>query len=144
VRTGRALQELDDDSRDGLVAVISHRLWRDRFDESPRVLGRAAVINGVPATIVGVAAPGFLGALRSPDEDLWLPIRSYHRSTNKPNVLADRSQPRVLIAGRLSPAASLTQARAELSALLPFADLVPRGRIVRMLLTEGATLAITA
>jgi predicted permease len=115
---GRGLQELDDQSRDGLVVVISHRLWRDRFDEAPDVLGRAAVINGTPATIVGVAAPGFLGTLRTPDEDLWLPIRSYYRSVNNLNVLSNRGQPRVLMAGQLAPTASITEARAEFAALL--------------------------
>src|SRR5262249_47372345 len=39
----------------GLVAVISDRLWRERFGGSPAVIGQTTVLNGHVATIVGVA-----------------------------------------------------------------------------------------
>src|SRR5262249_18416810 len=38
----------------GLVAVISHRVWQERFDSAENVLGRSITVNGHPATIIGV------------------------------------------------------------------------------------------
>ena len=37
------------------VIAISWRLWQERFNLSPSVLGQSLLVNGVPATIVGVA-----------------------------------------------------------------------------------------
>jgi len=54
------------------VAVISHGLWERRFGADPGVLGRAAVVNGTPFSIVGVMPPGFRLAL---DADVWLPMQ---------------------------------------------------------------------
>src|SRR5262249_41912077 len=46
----------------GLVAVISHRLWQERFDSADNVLGQSITVNGHPATVVGVAPLHFQGA----------------------------------------------------------------------------------
>jgi predicted permease len=41
--------------------VISDRLWRQRFDGSPGVVGRRLSVNGIPFTIIGVMPQGFFG-----------------------------------------------------------------------------------
>src|SRR5215467_6328599 len=45
-------------SRD-TIAVISHRLWRDRFGSDPGIIGKAVALNGPTYTIVGVMPEGF-------------------------------------------------------------------------------------
>ena len=42
-----------------LIAVISDRLWRARYDANPGVIGRPLVFNGASYTIVGVMPPRF-------------------------------------------------------------------------------------
>lgn len=114
---GRGLVDSDDDATEGLAVVISHRLWQERFNLSEEVIGSPININRAAATIVGVAAPGFAGATLTPGEEAWLPIRAYHRLTNAEANLTNRSEPSVLIAGRLNPAGALTEARAEVATL---------------------------
>lgn len=223
---GRGFLARDDDAREGVVVVVSHRVWQEQFNLAEDVIGRTITINRIAATIVGVAPAGFAGALLTPGEDLWMPVRSYFRLTRQ-DELTNRTLPLVAMAGRLSPSASLAEARSEFAtlssqlrstypnafttysprgvvplsnpravvsrysatALLPIADMAPvflavfsvvtlltlvvvcanvanlllgrtverqrdtavrhslgasRTRIVRMLLAEGATLAITA
>jgi putative ABC transport system permease protein len=41
------------------IAVISHRLWRDRFSSDPGVIGKPVALNGPPYAIVGVMPDGF-------------------------------------------------------------------------------------
>jgi predicted permease len=113
---GRGLVARDDDAQDGVVVVISHRVWQERFDLAADVVGKPITVNRVPATIVGIAPAGFAGAALTPSEDLWLPMRAYSRSTNN-DELANRAQPSVVMAGRLSPSASLTEARSEFATL---------------------------
>ena len=42
-----------------LIAVISDRLWRNRYGADPDMIGRQLVLNGRPYTVVGVMPPGF-------------------------------------------------------------------------------------
>jgi predicted permease len=41
------------------VAVIGHRLWRERFGGDPAIVGRALTLDGKPHTVVGVLPAGF-------------------------------------------------------------------------------------
>ena len=50
--------EEDREGRDAVV-VIGDGLWKRRFGGDPRVLGRKAIVNGVPQTIIGIMPPGF-------------------------------------------------------------------------------------
>lgn len=72
---GRLLTADDDRVVGGSpVAVISYGCWERRFGSDQGVLGRKIVVNGMPVEVVGVAAPGFLGAKAGTAPDFWLPI----------------------------------------------------------------------
>jgi macrolide transport system ATP-binding/permease protein len=114
---GRGLRAEDDEAGDGLVAVINHRVWQEQFRAAEDIVGGNITINRTPATIVGVAAEGFAGAVLTPGEDVWLPIRAYYRAIGSEDALANRAQPLVLMAGRLTASASLADARAEFATL---------------------------
>jgi predicted permease len=55
-----------------LIAVISDRLWRARYNADPGVVGRQLSLNGTPYTIVGVMPSKF----HYPDDiDVWQRLR---------------------------------------------------------------------
>jgi putative ABC transport system permease protein len=68
----------DEDDREGAppVAVMSYRIWHDKYGSDPSVVGAGYQINGHPFTVIGVAAPGFFGAKLSGwgMPDFWLPL----------------------------------------------------------------------
>jgi len=41
------------------VAVISHKLWRDRFNSDPSIIGKPITLSDAPYRVVGVMPPGF-------------------------------------------------------------------------------------
>ena len=41
------------------IAVISHRLWRDRFASNPSIVGSSIVLSGIAHTVAGVMPRGF-------------------------------------------------------------------------------------
>src|SRR5262245_46737903 len=45
-------------SRDN-IAVISHRLWRERFNSDPSIIGQPITLSDAPYTVAGVMPPGF-------------------------------------------------------------------------------------
>lgn len=114
---GRRFRAEDDQARDGLVAIVSDRFWRERLEGAPDPVGRPITVNGRAATVVGVTAAGFRGATLTPGEDLWLPLAPYYQAIGSSDVLQNRGQWLVLMAGQLAPEASLTDARAEFMAM---------------------------
>jgi len=53
------------------VAVLSNRLWRDRYASDPTVVGKSLVVDGRTYTIVGVARPGL--DFPDPRVSFWIP-----------------------------------------------------------------------
>ncbi|MGD0497141.1 MAG: ABC transporter permease [Bryobacteraceae bacterium] len=57
---GRPLTEGDDQSS-APVAVVTYDFWQRSLQGDTSILGKIVRVNGVPATVVGVSAPGFHG-----------------------------------------------------------------------------------
>jgi predicted permease len=84
-----------------LVAVISDRLWRNRYAADPRILGRLLTLNGLAYRVVGVMPPGF----RFPDDvDVW-------QRLNWPLARHDRQAHFMEGVARLADGVTLEQAR---------------------------------
>jgi predicted permease len=101
----------------GLVAVISHRLWQERFDAAENVLGSPITVNGYPATVIGVAPQHFQGAYLANPEDIWVPLLSFARLSNNERLVDDRSASLVAITGRMAPGVSFSEVQAEFATI---------------------------
>src|SRR5579864_8569201 len=70
----------DEDDKEGAppVAVMSYRIWQEKYGSDPTVIGAGYQINGHPFTVIGVAPPGFFGAKLAGwgMPDFWLPLTS--------------------------------------------------------------------
>jgi predicted permease len=74
---GRALTAADDRAGAPPAAVMSYRVWQQKFALDPSVIGAAFSLNDKPFTIVGVAPPGFYGdTLRNDPPDFFLPLET--------------------------------------------------------------------
>jgi putative ABC transport system permease protein len=58
---GRTFSAADNETNPETVVVISHALWRERFQSRPDVVGQRVLLNKRDATIVGVVEPRFHG-----------------------------------------------------------------------------------
>jgi putative ABC transport system permease protein len=133
----------DDESAPGKVApvvVLSHQLWRQRFNQSPGAIGSTVTVNGTPLTVVGVLAepfdadtvPGdgyFIGGV-----DLFLPAGQFPA----PKGLY-AAGPVMLGIARLKLGVSVAAANADLDVIgrnLQAAD--PKAQAGRSLASESA------
>jgi predicted permease len=74
---GRALTAQDDQPNAPPVAVMSYRLWQDRYGSDPRVVGGVFNLDDKPITVVGIAPPAFFGdALRGSPPDFFVPLNA--------------------------------------------------------------------
>ena len=69
---GRTLTPADDQPNAPPAAVMSYRLWQERYQSDPSVIGAVFNLDDKPFTIVGIAPPGFFGdTLRNPPPDFF-------------------------------------------------------------------------
>ena len=86
---GRILTPEDDRPGAAPVAVMSYRLWQQRYGSDPSVVGSLFDLNGKPFTVVGIAPPGFFGdALRPAPPEFFVPLSTellFEGDLNTPN-----------------------------------------------------------
>lgn len=100
---GRAFSAADDTPGTPEVAVISDRLWTERFNRDRAVVGRSIRIDGSPHTIVGVAAAAY-DARNS--TDVFVPLAL------SPTLASDYSQRFLTVFARLKPGQTIEHAAA--------------------------------
>jgi predicted permease len=72
---GRTLIAGDDQAGAPPVAVMSYRLWQERYASDLSIIGSTFNVDEKPFTVVGIAPPGFFGdTLRGTPPDFFLPL----------------------------------------------------------------------
>ena len=116
---GRLLQPSDDQRGAATAAVLSYKAWTMRFQQRGDVVGRAITLNGVPATIVGVAPRGFYGAALRPDPpEVWMPLSSEPEVQPAAKLLDAKPLHWLYIIGRLKTPAPVAPIESQLTAAL--------------------------
>ncbi len=112
---GRAF--LPEEEQDGGpdVAVISDGFWHSHFAGDPAALGKALVLDGKSATIVGILPGSFRFPLQYPEPDVWLPRPSETVLLTPAQVRGGASYFNMI--ARLRPEETLQRASAELDAI---------------------------
>ena len=96
-----------DDERQGAppVAVISQRLWQSMFNGDAAAIGRPLQVNGLAATVVGIAPASFTGFTRGQRVDMWIPVSQFFSLRRSEDRLGRRESSWLSIIGRTKPGA---------------------------------------
>ena len=116
---GRFVNDADDGrGAAAAVAVISYRLWQQRFGGSADLLRQTIIINGRACAIVGVAPRGFSGPALGEGADVWLPMSLWPAlHAAEARLLDERGSAWLMVVGRLRPGVSMARAQASLLAV---------------------------
>ena len=93
------------------VAVLSDGFWHSHFAGDEHVLGRSIVLDGKPATIVGVLPANFRFPLQFPEPDVWLPRVAEAPFLRPEQVRTGAGY--LIVIGRLRGGETLSRAQAE-------------------------------
>ncbi|MGH9572221.1 MAG: ABC transporter permease, partial [Candidatus Acidiferrales bacterium] len=127
---GRDFTAADDTAGSQAVAIISYGYWQRRFGGDETVIGKEIVVNGVPATVTGVAPRTFFGLQAGTAVDLYMDVAM------QPRVAPRMSDPGksaftapnlwwIEVMGRLKPGVTTEQALANLDVI--YRPAVPAG-----------------
>ena len=112
------LFDANDETTEGAnpVAVASFAYWKTHLAEAP-VVGKTLLINGVPFTLVGVAAPGFRSMVFGRAPNVYVPITMQRAVQPEWDYLKDRKAYWINLMGRLRPGVKAAQAQAAMNPL---------------------------
>ena len=113
---GRTFQPGDDHAGEDNLVILSHALWRNKFQSDPGVIGRVIKINGVDRRVIGVMPPDF--SFLVPGVQLWVPL---HIDPGNPNEFWEHGFKPVV--ARLRPHATLAQAQSEIRSMV--SEIIP-------------------
>jgi predicted permease len=117
---GRMLAAADDrPDANAAVAVISHRLWQQRFSGDDDAIGRQLTIERIPFTVVGVMPPGFFGPDVGRAADVMIPFAAEPLIRGAESFLDGRSTWWLEIMARMKPGLGLEQTNAALRGVQP-------------------------
>jgi len=113
---GRTFTAQEDQLGAGRVVLVSSGFWKRKLGSSPDVLGRRIVLNGEGYTIIGVIPASFHLTLPNfgDDGEVYVPIGQwdYPDFRDRSHALGMKG------IGRFKPGVTLTQARADMDALM--------------------------
>jgi len=103
---GRSFRPDESQAGNHYVTVLSHNLWRDRFDSDPDIVGKIITLDSAPYTVVGVAAPmmGFIEEM----------VRIYVPLQREELIKGHRGSHYLNSIGRIKPDISFAQAQAQM------------------------------
>jgi putative ABC transport system permease protein len=105
---GRNFLSEEDRAGGERVAILSHRLWRRRFNADQAVVGRSVRLDDESYRVVGVLPPDFRFFAQS---EIWLPMALDHAKEHGPLIHLLR------VFARLKPGVTTEQATAELDTI---------------------------
>lgn len=112
---GRLLTSEDDNQDASPVAVMSYRLWQQRYGGDPHVVGSTFNLNDKPFTLVGIAPQGFYGdTLGNAPPDFYIPLGTEPLVRGDASILKNSNAHWLDIIGRAKPGTNATGLEAQL------------------------------
>ncbi|MBV9624177.1 MAG: ABC transporter permease [Acidobacteria bacterium] len=93
--------------------VLGYSYWQKRFGGSSRVIGKQVLVDGKPATIIGVSPQEFRGTSFALDINAYLPMGM--AATQDVDMWTSRDDRQWIVMGRLKPGISFAQAQSSVS-----------------------------
>jgi predicted permease len=97
------------------LVVLGYSYWQRRFGGDASVVGKQVLLNGKPATIVGVAPKDFLGTAFIFDMQGYVPLSAAAVQESAPDFWTDRTMRGLRVMGRLKPGVSIAQAQSSIN-----------------------------
>lgn len=104
--------------RDKADVVLGYAFWQRNYGGDPAIVGKQVLVNGRPATVLGITPPEFHGTSFAFDLDGYLPLSAASLEQGSAGDMngfwTNRRSRSLTVMGRLRPGVSIPQAQASL------------------------------
>ena len=115
---GRFFRDSDEHGANSApYVVLSYAYWHTRFQGDRGVLGRTALLNKHPFTIIGVAPPEFHGTLVFFNPDFFVPMVNQEQVEGTNNLNTRKVRSVFMVMGHLKAGVTNAQAIADLNSI---------------------------
>ncbi len=97
------------------LVVLGYSYWQRRFGGDASVIGEQVLLNGKPATVIGVTPKEFQGTAFIFDMQGYVPLSTVTAQDGNANFWTDRSSHGLRVMGRLKPGVSVSQAQSSVN-----------------------------
>lgn len=112
---GRTLTSTDDRPNAPPAAMMSFRVWQQKWGSDPSVVGAVFNINNHPFTIAGITPPGFFGdQLRSVPPDFFLPFATEPLVKGTSSLLRHPDISWLDVMGRVRPGTNISAVQSQM------------------------------
>jgi putative ABC transport system permease protein len=108
---GRTFVEADETPGNERLIILSNAFWVRYFGSDPAIIDSTVLLDGEPATVIGVMPEGFTFPAEDPGVEVWSPL------TLSEAARMERAHRMFSAIGRLAPGTTLAAARQELDAI---------------------------
>ncbi len=113
---GRILTPADDTQGAPPAVVVSYEAWQSQYGSDPSLVGSTLYLQGEPATVAGVAPPGFFGdRITDTPPEVWIPLSMEPLLHGKYALLHIKESNWLYLVGRLKPGIGVGPLQAKLS-----------------------------
>jgi putative ABC transport system permease protein len=106
----------EEDRADAKVVILSHGLWRRRFNADPSVVGKTVRLDDRNYTVIGVAPAGFQFPIEAEPVELWTTMAADFSNGGNP-LATQRGLHYLDSIGRLRPGVSVAAAQSEMETI---------------------------
>ncbi len=102
---------------EGLLVVLGYSFWQKRFNGDLGIVGKQVLLNGKPATVIGVTPKEFHGTFFAFEMDGYLSLNATPLVQDASGFWTDRRDRELFVLGRLKPGISLAQAQSSVDVI---------------------------
>jgi putative ABC transport system permease protein len=113
--TGRVFTPEDDKNGAPLTVILSHTLWKQRYNSDPNIVGSSMTLDSKSYTVIGVMPEGFQFPVQNDPVELWTTYANALTPTDGSTIADQRGAHFLQVIARLKPGVTIEQARAAMA-----------------------------
>jgi putative ABC transport system permease protein len=114
---GRGFSRDDDKNGAPLTAILSHKLWQQRYHGDPSIIGSSLTLNSRSYTVIGIMPEAFRFPLQNDPVQLWTTFAADLTPSDGPTIAEQRGAHFLQVIARLKPDASIEQAQTAMATI---------------------------
>lgn len=114
---GRAFFPEDDKPGAPLTVILSHKVWKQKYNADPGIIDSGITLNGKSYTVIGIMPEGFQFPVRNDSVDIWTTFAKDLTPVAGKSIAENRVEHFIRVIARLKPGVTIQHAQATIETI---------------------------